>query len=112
MKLSEVFQLALDNHYAADDSKIHTHSVYMCHALDRLKALNGAVSVDMIAKAHNHIEILLRPSQCIALDTHLVRNSNLYKSYRARWGFHSRACFNQRVKFWNNVISYLQSVGR
>lgn len=111
MKLSEVFQLALDNHYVADDYGVEKGSTYMCHALDRLKWYNVGISSGLISQAQNHIEDLLRPSHCIALHTHLCRTSSLYKSYTARWGFSSKACFNQRVKFWNNVISDLQEKG-
>lgn len=110
MKLSELFQYALDNHYTRDEFikvRSNKESVYMCLALENCQTSKNIESA-LILKAKDHVQAILQPYCCITLDTLLGRTSKLYKSYRVRWGFESKACFKMRVKFWEAVIEDLK----
>lgn len=114
MKLSELFQYALDNHYTRDEFikvRSNKESVYMCLALENCQTSNKNIESALISKAKDHIMHMLQPYFCITLDTLLGRTSKLYKSYRLRWGFESKACFKIRVNFWKEVIANLQEQG-
>lgn len=107
MKISGVIQLALDTNYVRDyDYSPSRNDVYMCHAIAKLD-IGESEKLNTL----RYIDALLAPMHCIALADFLIRSDKLYKSYEKRFGFHSKACFNMRVKFWKETILKLQANG-
>lgn len=106
MKCSEVIQLALDSNYVRDYDGTRKTDVYMCHAIAKLN-----IAHQEKVNAVQYIDSLLIPMNCITLGVFLYRTNNRYKSYDKRYGFHSKACFNMRVKFWKDTIMELQNKG-
>lgn len=106
MKASVLIKVALEQGFyvrgIGGDYKQKGASEFMCHALDIMYP-EAEHAKDLIMEKFN--------GECVTLFTHLSRHDNKYKSFRARWGQDSKACFNLRVKWYENLIVELESKG-
>lgn len=112
MKASVLIKMALEQGfyvredvYEKDSYLKLKASVYMCHALEIIQPESEHTE---LAKALIMKEF---DNECLTLFTYMSRHDKKYKSYRARWGHDSRACFNLRVKWYENLIIELESRG-
>lgn len=106
MKASELIKHALTNgFYVRNIDWEGQTSDFMCHALEFCRE-DESMTAWTKAYIENHFD-----GQCSTLSSHLSRTDEKYKSYRARWGHHSKACFNLRVKWFEALILKLESKG-
>lgn len=110
MKASVLIKMALEQgFYVRDqdskDNKQKDAAEYMCHALEAMRpeSEHTEFAKNLIMEKFNN--------KCLTLFTHMSRHDKKYKSYNARWGHDSKACFNLRVKWYENLIVELESKG-
>lgn len=112
MKASEIIKDALKFYVREDDDTNYSRreSIYMCHAIEYNAPSIGA-DFDDILKARSHIYEFLDTYHCGTLHTALGRSDSRYRSYSRRYGFHSNACYTRRVKWFNELVTQLESEG-
>ncbi|AXF53037.1 MAG: hypothetical protein [Caudoviricetes sp.] len=110
MKVSEVLQAALDNHYCNGDVFHQTKAEFMCHAVHYLLAEKGYNSYTRSdAPGYKDTIKVIEDELCGAftLHSHLLETNNRYKSLKERYGADAPSCFKIRQKFWKDLIAKL-----
>jgi hypothetical protein len=102
MKASQILEIALNTRYSPDE--------YMCHCItevcEDLKG-NDAAGLFLVDK----IEKILDTANTIVLCNYLKRTSKKYAAFEKRWGHDSKACYDMRVAFWQDMINELKVSG-
>lgn len=115
MKISELIKATLaGGFYVKDYQQTHNalKSEYMCHAIEFYAMVNDSYygeSNEIIVATQEAIMSKFGDF-CETLTTHLKKNGcKKYKSHHGRWGHNSKACFNLRVKWYENLIEELEA---
>lgn len=111
MKASQVLKQAMQFYVSKYEDEEEGHkNVYMCHVLSYNRDTVGWTET-AIEDVKYRIQEFLDPWHCMTLHVALVRSDKIYNSYSKRFGFSSKACYSRRVKWFENLITQLESEG-
>jgi hypothetical protein len=112
MKASEVIKHALSDFYCAGWDRTGKKSEFMCHAISNyLVKRDGDLNYTEFKQITDLFMPLFMSNDTTCLTVFLKRTNKRYTYLVNRYGDKTPATFAQRVQFWVNLISDLESQG-
>lgn len=115
MKVSEILQQALDNHYCNGTENYRNKGEFMCHAVHFLFAEQGYNSCNRhLASGFTETKKTIEEAICgqFTLHSHLLGTNKRYRQYKRRYHPNTPACYKIRRQFWTDLIAKLVAEGK